>query len=101
MQVLDVLAPAGPSPAVDSDPPEPLLAFVPATETLPPPPTTVRCPCCGLRASRPSADDGSLCSGQCVRCGGSCLGLLQQAAAPPAPPLAVRPVEDFNWTMRN
>lgn len=61
----------------------------------------VRCPCCGLRATRSASDDAQLCSGNCAQCGGSCLGVPKREPAQSAPPLAVRPVDDANWTMRN
>jgi hypothetical protein len=80
---------------------EPLLAFTPALVDEPPGPFAVRCPCCGLRASLAALDDRAGCPGPCARCGGPCLGLLQREPAPAAPPLALRPVEDGNWVMRN
>jgi hypothetical protein len=81
---------------------EQLLVFAPAPAAPEPlRPFAGRCPCCGLRGSLSALGDVVLCAGHCVPCGGSCLGVLQREAAPAAPPLAERPVEDFNWVMRN
>lgn len=67
----------------------------------PAPRSPARCPCCGLRASLAASEEGVLCGVECAPCGGSCMGLLQREPVQAAPPLARRPVEDFNWVMRN